>query len=154
MGQAPLASPNIPPSVRGVFGVNFPPLNPQLLCLQVFGKSGVVFVVFMQWVWWSSQGGNVGKGLGRGGKMGNQGEELGTSRVCDPSKLAVLVPSKVGTRSLVPFLSSWVPQTTPPIAWHAPCRHPNAPKTFFIITPQRAPRGQVGCVGHRSPHPT
>lgn len=46
MGQAPLASPNVPPLfVTGVFGVNFPHQTPILLC-PVFGKSGVIFVMF------------------------------------------------------------------------------------------------------------
>lgn len=51
--------------------------------------------MFVQWVWWSSQGGNAGKGLGRGARWGTRGkEELGTSIICDPSKLAVLVPAR------------------------------------------------------------
>lgn len=93
MGQAPLASPNIPPSVTGVFGVNFPPLNPQLLCLE-FGKiwSDFCHVHAMGVV--ELLGWQCGEGSGEGGKMGNQGEELGTSIICDPSKLAVLVPAR------------------------------------------------------------
>lgn len=94
------------------------------------------------------------EGSGEGGKMGNQGEELGPSMICDPPKLAVLVPARWGPGPLSPSCPPYVPQTAPPITSHASCPHPNAPKILFIIIPQRVLRGQGGCVGHPSPHPT
>lgn len=86
--------------------------------------------------------------------MGNQGTELSPSITCDPSKLAVLVPARWGSGPFSLSCPSWVSQATLPIAWHAPCHHPNAPETFFIITSQWTPRGQGGCVGHPSLSPT
>lgn len=65
--------PQHPPSVTGVFGVNFPPLNPQLLCLE-FGKIWSDFCHVRAMGVVELSGWQCGEGSGEGGKMGNQGE--------------------------------------------------------------------------------